>query len=258
MGSVSLPRLYILDIDLSNHPDLNGRILSCNTDGTDLRTIHDQMGSMPDGITIDHESGYMYWTNMGPTLKSNDGSIERSRLDGSERTTIVKTGTVGVYTPKQITLSRKSRKLYWCDREGMKVMRCNLDGSNVEVLVSTGSTDQDREDRCRWCVGITVDESKGYFYWTQKGPSKGWQGRIFRAKIDNPSQVETLFENLPEPIDLEIDGSTQTLYWTDRGDIPSGNSLNCAVIGAATEREILARRLHEAIGLVLDKSTSTV
>ncbi|KAF4339525.1 low-density lipo receptor ywtd [Fusarium beomiforme] len=261
MGSLSLPRLYILDTDLSNFPNPKGRILSCCTDGSDLRTIHDQMKNMPDGIAIDHESSFMYWTNMGPTFKCNDGSIERSRLDGSERTIIVETGTVGVYTPKQITLARQSRKLYWCDREGMKVMRCNLDGSEVEVLVSTGSSDKDREDRCRWCVGITVDETNGYFYWSQKGPSKGSQGRIFRAKTEDPSHVETIFENLPEPIDLEFDESTQTLYWTDRGDPPSGNSLNRVFIGdlaSAPEREVLARRLHETIGLALDKKTSTV
>lgn len=263
MGSLSLPRLYILDVDLSNFPNPKGRIVSCNTDGSDLRTIFENMPTMPDGIAIDHDNGYMYWTNMGPTFKSNDGSIERSRLDGSERTTIVESGLIGVHTPKQLTIARKSRKLYWCDREGMKVMRCNLDGSDVEVLISTGSTAEDKKDMCKWCVGIAVDERNGHFYWSQKGPSKGSQGRIFRAKIENPSQVEVLFINLPEPIDLEIDEETQTLYWTDRGDPPKGNSLNCSFVGGNSnpqnfEREILAKRLHETIGLALDKKGYTV
>ncbi|KAM0546760.1 hypothetical protein ACHAPJ_010688 [Fusarium lateritium] len=261
MGSAILPRLYILDTDLSNFPHQKGRMLSCNTDGTDLQTIFDEMTTMPDGITIDRGNGFMYWTNMGPTFKHNDGSIERSRLDGSERSTIVKTGTIGVYTPKQITLAHQSRKLYWCDREGMKVMRCNLDGADIEVLVSTGSSAEDREDRCRWCVGITVDEINRYFYWSQKGPSKGNQGRILRAKMDDPSQIEVIFDNLPEPIDLELDESTQTLYWTDRGDPPKGNSLNRAFIGNHStgdipQREVLAKRLHETIGLALEKDTS--
>jgi DNA-binding beta-propeller fold protein YncE len=220
------------------------------------------MSTMPDGVTVDHNNGFMYWTNMGPTFKSNDGSIERSRLDGSERTTIIESGTIGVHTPKQLTIATKSGKLYWCDREGMKVMRCNLDGSDIQVLVSTGSTAEDKKDMCRWCVGITVDETNGYFYWSQKGPSKGSQGRIFRAKIDNPSQVDVVFINLPEPIDLEIDEETQTLYWTDRGDPPKGNSLNRAFVGGtpkadASEREILAKRLHETIGLALDKKAAT-
>lgn len=60
-------------------------------------------------------------------------------------------------------------------------------------------------DQTRWCVGISVDAKRGKFYWTQKGPSKGGQGRIFRANINMPDgqdaatrdDIETLFENLP-------------------------------------------------------------
>ncbi|KAF5541695.1 alcohol dehydrogenase [Fusarium napiforme] len=179
---------------------------------SELRTVLNHMEKMPDGITIDHQNGFMYWTNMGPTFKSNGGSIERSRLDGSERTTVV--------------------------------MRCHLGRSNVEVRVSSGSTADDRKEMCRWCVGITVDESNGNSNWAQKGPSKEFQGHILRAKIDDPTHIETVFDNLPETIDLEFDESTQTLYWTDGGDPPPGNSLNRAFIGdlsSEPERDGLVR-----------------
>jgi hypothetical protein len=63
----------------------------------------------------------------------NDGSIERSDLDGRNRTMIVPEGSA--FTPKQIHLDKKNGKLYWSDREGMRVMRSNLDGSNIETLV---------------------------------------------------------------------------------------------------------------------------
>lgn len=262
MGSHSSPRLYVLDTDLSEIPNQKGRILTCLPDGSDLRTVIDQLTFLPDGITIDQEKGHMYWTNMGSSLKESNGFIERANLDGSDRKTIVPQGTVGVFTPKQITLAPVSRKLYWCDREGMKVMRCNLDGSDVEVLVSTGSTAEDRLDQRNWCVGITVDEVNGFFYWTQKGASKGHQGRIFRSKMAAPAEVETLFQNLPEPIDLELDVESQTLYWTDRGDPPRGNSLNRAFVGAKAETtgqqvELLAKRLHETIGLAVDFRTQS-
>lgn len=216
---------------------------------------------MPDGITIDHENGHMYWTNMGRNLKTQGGSIERANLDGSDRRVIVPPGSTGVFTPKQITIARRGRKLYWCDREGMKVMRSNLDGSDPEVLISTGESDEDRRDQRRWCVGIAVDERRGLFYWTQKGPSKGEQGRILRAPIEAPAgflpdkrwDVEVVFDGLPEPIDLEMDEESQTLYWTDRGDPPRGNSLNRAAIGMGGVPQVLATRLHETIGLALDR-----
>lgn len=246
-------RLFILDTDLSQLPNPHGSIKSCNTDGSDLRNVIDNMATLPDGIVIDHEHGHMYWTNMGKTLSCNSGSIERARLDGSHREVLVAPGTPGVHTPKQITLAPRSRKLYWCDREGMKVCRSNYDGSDIEILLDTSSQEA-AHPQCRWCVGITVDEARGFFYWTQKGAPKGKMGRIFRARIDKPEEQELLFDNLPEPIDLEIDEENATLYWTDRGDPPTGNSLNRArLVGGKKDREVLATRLHETIGLALDK-----
>ncbi|KAK8133426.1 hypothetical protein PG984_005438 [Apiospora sp. TS-2023a] len=267
MGSAMQQRLYILDTGFSL-PDRIGSIQSCLTDGSDLRTVVGGLKHNPDGIAIDHKAGRMYWTNMGAKLENDDGYLESARLDGSDRQIVVPTGNVGVFTPKQIALAVKSHKLYWCDREGMKVMRANPDGSEREVLVSTGSTAEDREDTSRHCVGIAVDESKGCFYWSQKGPSKGNGGRILKSPIevaagttpeDRPREV--ILRGLPEPIDLEIEEETQTLFWTDRGDPPRGNTLNkisLVELAAATKAEqplkseILARRLHEAIGLSVD------
>src|ERR1700751_3865338 len=115
----------------------------------------------------------------------NDGSIERVDLDGNNRTTIVPSG--GPSTPKQLHLDAEGRKLYWSDREGMRVMRCDLDGSDVETLVQTGEGDDDRRDAPRWGVGGAVDPAGGQLYWTQKGPSDGGLGRILRAGIERPA-----------------------------------------------------------------------
>lgn len=62
-------------------------------------------------------------------------------------------------------------------------------------------------------------------------------------------------DHLPECIDLEFDDETGILYWTDRGEIPLGNTLNKkTLIGKppASEqklgRQILAQGFAEAIG----------
>src|SRR6266403_1603970 len=73
------------------------------------------------------------------SLKTNDGSILRSDLDGKHVTTIIPPG--GTFTPKQIQIDKVNRKLYWSDREGMRVMRANLDGSSIETLVDTSEGD---------------------------------------------------------------------------------------------------------------------
>jgi NADH:quinone reductase (non-electrogenic) len=238
-----------------------GRMFSANADGTDVKDIVTRCAH-PDGIAVDVENGHVYWTNMGdPPV--NDGSIERADLDGGNRVTIVPSGMT--FTPKQLKFERTSRKLYWCDREGMRVMRCDLDGSNVETLVRTGEGDEDRRDQTRWCVGIAVDPEGEQLYWSQKGPTKAGLGKILRAGLELPagerpsdrSDIEVLFDGLPEPIDLELDQTTRMLYWTDRGDPPRGNTVNRAPMdvkeGPRKPPEILARHLMEGIGIALDR-----
>src|SRR6266542_2496247 len=169
-------RLYFLEAS-------GGRIHSVNTDGSDRKVILSG-GRVPDGVVVDVEAGHIYWTNMGVPSK-NDGSIERVDLDGQNRVTIICEGKT--FTPKQLHLEKQSGKLYWCDREGMRVMRANLDGSKIETLVDTSGGDpRPGTDATKWCVGITVDPKRGKIYWTQKGATKGGSGRIFRANIETP------------------------------------------------------------------------
>ena len=63
------------------------------------------------------------------------------------------------------------------------------------------------------------------------------------------------FENLPEPIDLDLDLTRRMIYWTDRGanivsraamDPPPGTYLH-----ARTDQQVLMSGLKEAIGITL-------
>jgi DNA-binding beta-propeller fold protein YncE len=253
-------RLLIIDCALSSPGYTAGRIISTTTSGLHTSDLVSNLPTLPDGITIDHAAGHMYVTQMGKTLGSDTGSIVRYNLDGTDCQKVVETGRIGVWTPKQIVFvaHEGAKWVYWCDREGMKVMRACVDALPAEpqVLVSTGCPAQgDGEDMRNWCVGVAVDVARQMVYWSQKGPSKGSQGRIFRARIgDAEATKELLFDKLPEPIDLELDEEGGVLYWTDRGDPPRGNSLNRAFVSGEKvgEIEILATRLHEAIGLAVD------
>jgi sugar lactone lactonase YvrE len=248
-------RIFFLDLG-------GGRVLSANPDGSDLRTIIEEGRKLPDGLAIDVAAGHIYWTNMG-NFRLNDGSILRSDLDGRNMTTIVPPG--GTFTPKQLQIEKTTGKLYWCDREGMRVMRANLDGSNIETLVDTSQGDaRPGPDATKWCVGIAVDVGGGKIYWTQKGGDNEGKGRIFRANLEisagqtpaNRRDLELLYGGLPEPIDLDIDAATRTLYWTDRGDPPRGNTVNRAPLDSPTGKrpapEIVFDHLMEGIGLALD------
>ncbi|MFB6464041.1 3-hydroxyacyl-CoA dehydrogenase [Bradyrhizobium tunisiense] len=243
-------RLFFLEVSTS-------RIQAMTPDGSDRKVIVSDC-QLPDGIAIDVAAGHIYWTNMGSSIGVNDGSVERADIDGRDRKVIVPRGAT--FTPKQIQLDRKNGKLYWCDREGMRVMRCDLDGSEIETLVEAGRGDVDRRDPTRWCIGVTIDTERQQIYWTQKGPDNAGLGRIFRANCDVPngespanrSDIEVLFEGLPEPVHLELDLANHVLYWTDRGDPPRGNTVNRARVDTKTAPEILITHLMEGIGIAID------
>ena len=252
--TATVGRLFLLDLS-------DNRVVSLNPDGSDRKVIVTGC-RFPDGIAVDVAAGHVYWTNMG-VPKVNDGSVERADLDGRNRKTIVPQG--GTFTPKQIQLEKNSRKLYWCDREGMRVMRANLDGSNIETVVDTSQGDpRPGPDASRWCVGVAIDIDGGKVYWTQKGPDNAGKGRICRAGIDVPTgqtasnraDIEVLYDGLPEPIDLDLDLNNRVMYWTDRGDPPRGNTVNRAPMDSAAKGrpapEIVLTHLMEGIGIALD------
>jgi hypothetical protein len=253
-GDLAKLNLFYLDVT-------GGRVLTANAQNPAAKVLVAAAGQGPDGVAVDVAGGHVYWTGMG-NPSANDGFIKRSNLDGSDVRTLVPAG--GTYTPKQLKLDVAGGKMYWSDREGMRVMRSNLDGSDVEALVTTGQTASDRLDESRWCVGIALDLARGYVYWSQKGPSNGHAGSLRRAHLSMPAgqtsvtrtDIEVLFDKLPEPIDVDLDLAADYIYWTDRADntvsrapieIPAGST-------AATraDRRILVNGVATAIGVALD------
>lgn len=244
----------------------SGRILRVSLPEGGVETLLDGAGSSPDGIVV--ESGVVYWTTMGaPVVDASragevvrdwsaaNGGVHAVGLDGTGKRDVVPVGAIT--TGKQLA-SDGAGTLYWSDREGCRVSRVRVDGSGLtDLIVNTPDESSTQE-----CVGIAVDPVRGQIYWTQKGPAKGDEGRILRAGLDLPdgetpenrSDVEVLWDGLPEPIDLDVDGDD--LYWTDRGAPPGGNTLNRARRPAPGEPglapEILAGDFEEAIGLAVD------
>src|SRR6266851_3977380 len=220
-------RVYFIDAS-------GGRLLSVNPDRSDLKVLVTDRHRIPDGIVVDVENGHIYWTEMGIPNKE-DGSIERANIDGSNHVTIVPNGKT--FTPKQLQLDKRNGRLYWCDREGMRVMRSNLDGSSIETLVQTGQGEADRADVPRWCVGIAIDVEAGNLYWTDRGDAPRGN-TVSRAPMDAaPRSVkpEIVFTHLMEGIGLALDIPGDRMFMTDLG-----GSLYTASLDGATYKTLLA------------------
>ena len=68
--------------------------------------------------------------------------------------------------------------MYWTDSKTDKIQRANLDGSELEDVVTTG-LDFPR--------GIAVDELNGKIYWTDKGTDT-----IQRANLDGSDMEDVI------------------------------------------------------------------
>ncbi|MET0387207.1 MAG: 3-hydroxyacyl-CoA dehydrogenase [Polyangiales bacterium] len=241
-----VPFLFWADI-------VNNNLWRSNIDGSERAAVTSSENvAAPDGVAVDPEDRYVYWTNMGnPVGGSNAGTVRRMQLDTQDVQTVVPVGITN--TPKQLRIDPIARKLYWADREGAKVWRSSLDGSDVEVLV--------RGHDLMQLVGLALDVQKRQFYFSDRMARK-----IFRASFDMPpgrdadtrADVETLlsFDVASMPLDLELDLEERLIYWTDRmrGTIQRAPMEPPAELGSAerTDIDTLVANLVEPIGLSLD------
>ena len=175
--------------------DANGTIQRANLDGSNIKTlVPGVLGVASLGIALDLAEGRMYWADVNES-PSGTGAIQRANLDGSNIETLV----TELETPVGIALDVDGGKIYWTDAGGVgvfgdkipstgKVQRANLDGSNIETLVTELETP----------VGIALDGNGDQLYWTDAGT-----GKVQRANLDG-SNIETLITELKAPTSIVI------------------------------------------------------
>jgi hypothetical protein len=190
--------------------------------------------------------------------------MQRCDIDGINVVISIAEGE-GTHTPKQLVTAESSRELYCCDREGMRVLRFDLDRKSIETLVQNGVAEKaDHSMNClRWFVGIKVDDDAVRIYWTQKGSPESGKGKIPRCSINGAgTNSEAWVGQASRAYRLIYRSARRFAVLTDRGEyvvlhladmvltqrrIPLGNTVKWTKIpteGEDTSHEILFRKLH--------------
>lgn len=99
------------------------RLDRVNLDGTQREAALTGLPGVAFGFRIDPAEQMVYWTYPG-------GDLYRAKLDGSQRQKLAG----GLNQPDGLAIDADNRKLYWAEKG--KISQANLDGSNIEVLVS--------------------------------------------------------------------------------------------------------------------------
>ena len=101
--------------------------------------------------------------------------------------------------PAGIEIDSVSGKLYWTDAGLKKIRRSNLDGTDVEDLITEGTSN---------LGGMALDVGQNKMYWTDVA-----EHGIFRANLDG-SDIETLIQvDSLYPVDITLDLEEGTFYW---------------------------------------------
>jgi sugar lactone lactonase YvrE len=172
-----------------------GSIRRANLDGT----ANEKVADVPDiggGVALDLMARKIYWST-----SINSRAIRRANLDGTQIEDVV---TVGQDDPSALAVDNLHSKLYWTDLVGKNdglgfIRRSNLDGSNVETIVS--SIDEP--------TGLACDAPDGKIYWTDTATKK-----VQRANLDGTG-LEDLVTNLNGPTSIALDLTVGRMYWTD-------------------------------------------
>lgn len=250
--------LYLTELGAKSPslPFNSGRIYVLSKTGLKLLT---EKQPLPDGIGLSLDANRIFWTNMGSHGAAHDGGIMSSNFDGSDLKVLLSNGAVS--TPKQLAVDEAGKKIYFADREGLRVMRSNFDGSMLETLITTGDLydASHSKDSVRWCVGVAISKI-GIMFWSQRGPPRGNCGKILCLDLrSSGARPQMIIDNLPEPIALAFDDTRNILYWTDRGELPYGNTLNELPIESLDPlkvnregHQILAQNFNNPIGIAID------
>lgn len=210
----------------------------------------------------------MYWTEYG-------GSICRANLDGSDKEVVVTTEF-----PEGIALDIGCGKIYWNTAySNQRVMRANLDGGNIETLISTGLDYANKGmalnllDGEIWWAGcydmkihkanldgsshttpistssragdVALDLSAGKVYYTViiNGAPE-----ICRANFDGSNKEVLINSDIANPWGIDLDVIGGKMYWTNYGI----EKVMRADLDGSNIEELITSGLKGPIGIALD------
>ena len=229
------PDIYFVDIGRLEDSKVDyGRILRGSTDGT-IRTVVSDL-RLPYGLAIHYASKRIFWSDLA------DGTITSCTFAGRSIRTIVPRDDRAA--PKQLAVDQTKSQMYWTQSEGTQILRCNTDGTCIEALIETNSSStMNRSNQPTWPNGITLDSSRRHFYWSQRSHSNPSKYRIQRASMDLSSgstpfqreDIETVFDDLPEILDIDFVPVFDELYWSAKGE---GTEIHRGYVGTCVNADM--------------------
>jgi Low-density lipoprotein receptor repeat class B len=205
-------------------------IYRANLGGGEPQVIVDDLGWEPLGIALDPLAGKLYWNDRQGIKRANlDGGNPELLIEGStsglmtldlsarrmywigasgakirsapmepaEGELEVTEPVVGQSKTFGLAVDPAHGKLYWLELEHDQIRRSNLEGGEIETIVS--------QPERGFEGGLAVDPAAGRLYWTAAGTETAPRDEIEASNLAG-GEVQTLFgtgEDIPEALAVE-------------------------------------------------------
>uniref|UniRef100_A0A665TXT7 Low-density lipoprotein receptor-related protein 4 n=1 Tax=Echeneis naucrates TaxID=173247 RepID=A0A665TXT7_ECHNA len=173
-------------------------------------------------------------------LFSNRGSVRRISLDTNDHTD-VHVPVPELHNVISLDYDSVDGKLYYTDVTLDVIRRANLDGSDMETVISQGLKTTD---------GLAVDWVARNMYWTDTG-----RNTIEVARLDGTSRKVLVNNSLDEPRAIAVFPSKGFLFWTDWGHIAK---IERAHLDGSDRKVLINTDLGWPNGLTLDYDTRRI
>ena len=131
---------------------------------------------------------------------------------------------------------RIGNKIFWVDFLDGEILRSNLNGSDVEVVLSGLGSPR----------GIAVDATDSKLYWTDEGPNK-----IQCANLDGSNVQELIYiKDVRSPTSIALDVDAGKMYWIQT--FVSSSEIWRANLNGSNPQKILGTSLDSLNGIALD------
>jgi|GEM_PF-3672965 len=201
-------------------------IYSADLDGSNVQPTITGLG-FPEDVNYNPDADVLYYVDGGGGALSN---VTQINTDGSGSVTLID----NLASPDGVAVDLCAGKIYYAESTPANISRMDLDGSNVEVVISGAASGVE---------GIAIDPVNQKLYWVNTGGQT-----IMRADFDGTG-IETVF-TVPSagPLKLAKDMSSGILYFTEFTGGSSVSSIN----GDGTGYTTLVPGLDSPGGIALD------
>ena len=222
--------------------ELPSLIERASLDGSNRETLLAISGIHTWGLALDPGAGKMYWADRTDN-KLYRANIEIPNGETYSTRTDAEVLVSGLDVPAFVAIDLINNKLYFTEEGDTEtISRCDLDGSDLEVLASSGGGVMYAPR------GIVLDVPNNKVYWGDIGGTVFQTPKIERADLNGDNR-ETIVPkaHLDKPMCLAIDLLNHHLYWSDYG---LATIKRCDLDGSNIETIIAGLNLPVALGVI--------